>query len=203
MHRGPVLTQLLIYLFIYNDWRKKLSLTKFAIYAVILGVVLGIVFPHIRGNSHSVAKTVRNQIGVHMWNLSRYIDTTETHGIFGLKPIEMALMIPLPGHQESFEIWVKPFTPISVNIGGASMTLIGEGYMEFKWLGVIGNFFILGILLGWLSRYRQITPWGYMFYTYFLDRSESIIQFGFSKVLITLIIAIVLFVFFNQYDFRQ
>ena len=203
LHRGPILTQSLMYLFIYNDLYKKISLKKITISVVAFILVLGVLIPHIRGTNRSILTTIRNEIRVHMWNLSKYINMTDTIGEFGFKPITMALMIPLPGHQDSFEIWIKQYSDISVNIGGASMSLIGEGYMEFKWIGVFCNFFVFGILIALLFKYRQVSPWGYMTYIYFLNRSESIIQFGFSKVLISLIFAVVLFALFNQYNFKK
>ena len=193
LHRGPLLTQVLMYLFIYNDFYRKISLKKITILVVSIIVILGIIIPNVRGIDRPILIILGNEIGVHMWNLSRYIDMVDATGAFGFKPIIMALMIPLPGHQDSFEIWIKQFSDISVDIGGASMTLIGEGFMEFKWVGVMGSFFILGVVLVVLSKNRWNSTLGYMFYIYLLNRSESIIQFGFAKVLVTLIISGIFF----------
>lgn len=157
-------------------------------------LLFGSIVPAIRGIDRGFLEILRNEIGIHTWNLSHYIGMTDETGYFGMKPLIMALAILLPGHQVGFEIWIKKYSTINVNVGGASMSLIGEGFMEYGLLGVLINFFVLGLLLAILFNFRNNSYGYYFLFLYFLNRTESIIQFGFGKVLITLIIV---FVFLN------
>ncbi|WP_166959989.1 O-antigen polymerase [Yeosuana marina] len=194
LQRGPVLTLFLMYLFIYNDFKKPISIKKLIKYGFITVLLFGSIVPAIRGINRGYLEILRNEIGIHTWNLSHYIEMTQETGYFGLKPLTMALAILLPGHQVGFEIWIKEYSPINVNVGGASMSLIGEGFMEYGLVGVMINFFILGLLLTLLFNHRNNSYGYYFLFLYFLNRTESIIQFGFGKVLITFMIV---FVFVN------
>tara|TARA_R110002124_G_scaffold38432_10_gene122049 strand:+ start:12385 stop:13479 length:1095 start_codon:yes stop_codon:yes gene_type:complete len=194
LHRGPVLTLFLSYLFIYNDFKRPLPVKKLVKYGSVAVLLFGSIIPAIRGISRGSLETLRNEIGIHTWNLSHYIGMTEETGYFGLKPLTMALAILLPGHQVGFEIWIKQYSTINVNVGGASMSLIGEGFMEYGLLGVMINFFVLGMLLSIFFNKRNNSYGYYFLFLYLLNRTESIIQFGFGKVLLTLIIV---FVFIN------
>jgi|GEM_PF-5839775 len=194
LHRGPVLTLFLTYLFIYNDFKRPIPVKKLVKYGSISVLLFGSIIPAVRGINRNFLEILRNEIGIHTWNLSHYIGMTEETGYFGLKPLTMALAILLPGHQVGFEIWIKDISPINVHVGGASMSLIGEGFMEYGLIGVMGNFFVLGLILATLFNHRSYSYGFYFLFLYFLNRTESIIQFGFGKVLLTLMIV---FVFMN------
>ena len=193
LHRGPLLTFFLSYLFVFNDFKRALPVRKVFKYGIFAVIIFGIIIPVVRGINRGYVQILANEIGIHTWNLSHYIGMTDKLGFFGLKPILMALSIILPGHQESFEIWVKQISTISVNVGGASMSLIGEAYMEGGYLSVVLNFALLGFLLAVFFKRRKFSIGSYFIYIYFLNRSESIIQFGFSKVLLTTIIVFTVF----------
>lgn len=194
LHRGPVLTLFLTYLFIYNDFKRPIPVKKLVKYGTISVLLFGSIIPAVRGINRNFLEILRNEIGIHTWNLSHYIGMTEETGYFGLKPLTMALAILLPGHQVGFEIWIKDISPINVHVGGASMSLIGEGFMEYGLIGVMVNFFVLGLILAVLFNHRSYSYGFYFLFLYFLNRTESIIQFGFGKVLLTLMIV---FVFMN------
>src|SRR5690606_13699487 len=93
----------------------------------------------------------------------------------------------------------KEYSTINVNVGGASMSLIGEGYMEYGLLGVMINFFLLGLILYLLYNSRNFSYGFYFLFLYFLNRTESIIQFGFGKVLLTLLIVFFFIFFINNF----
>ncbi|WP_431133088.1 O-antigen polymerase [Psychroserpens mesophilus] len=194
LHRGPVLTLFLTYLFIFNDFKRPIPVKKLVKYGSVSVLLFGSIIPAVRGINRDFIEILRNEIGIHTWNLSHYIGMTEETGYFGLKPLTMALAILLPGHQVGFEIWIKDISPINVHVGGASMSLIGEGFMEYGLIGVMVNFFVLGLILAVLFNHRSYSYGFYFLFLYFLNRTESIIQFGFGKVLLTVIIV---FVFIN------
>lgn len=194
LHRGPILSLFLTYLFVFNDFKRPIPINKLVKYGFFTVLLFGSIVPAIRGIDRGFLEILRNEIGIHTWNLSHYIGMTDETGYFGMKPLIMALAILLPGHQVGFEIWIKKYSTINVNVGGASMSLIGEGFMEYGLSGVLINFFVLGLLLAILFNFRNNSYGYYFLFLYFLNRTESIIQFGFGKVLITLIIV---FVFLN------
>ena len=78
-------------------------------YGSISVLIFGAIIPSIRGIDRNFLEILRNEIGIHTWNLSHYIGMTEETGYFGLKPLTMALAILLPGHQVGFEIWIKEY----------------------------------------------------------------------------------------------
>tara|TARA_R110002111_G_C5999357_1_gene372953 strand:- start:3954 stop:4811 length:858 start_codon:yes stop_codon:yes gene_type:complete len=199
LHRGPVLALFLTYLFIYNDFKRPLPVKKLVKYGSVTVLLFGAIIPAIRGINRNSLETLRNEIGIHTWNLSHYIGMTEETGYFGLKPLTMALAILLPGHQEGFEIWIKQFSTINVNVGGASMSLIGEGFMEYGVMGVMLNFFVLGMMLSYFFKKRNSSYGYYFLFLHLLNRTESIIQFGFGKVLLTLIIVYVFMNIINMF----
>lgn len=203
LNRGPILTFIITYMIIYNDFYKKLDVRKLAVFSIVVLVVFGSLVPLIRGNVNTIVTLLQNEIGIHIWNLSRYIKMSYITGFFGFLPYSMALSIVLPGHQEDFVIWIKQYSSINVPIGGASMSLIGEGYLAFGIFGVILSFALLGFLLRILEKNKTVSIGSYYLYIYFLNRSESIIQFGFSKVLLTLIILLLLMLVINRSYFEN
>jgi len=203
MNRGPVLTFFIVYIFIFNDFKKMIPIKKLIKYGTIAIVSLGMILPVIRGHKRGYIEILRNEIGIHTWNLSHYIGMTDQTGFFGMKPITMALSIILPGHQDDFVVWIKSYSAINVNVGGASMSLIGEGFLEGGMIGVILNFLILGLILAILYKQRSFSYGAYFFFLYFLNRTESIIQFGFAKVLLTMIIVSFVLFFINLFKSNE
>jgi oligosaccharide repeat unit polymerase len=199
MNRGPILTFFLTYLFIINDFRKAIPIKKLIKYGTYSVAIFGMIIPIVRGIDRDYLEILRNEIGIHTWNLSHYISMTNDTGFFGMKPITMALAIIKPGHQEGFVIWIKKLSTIDVNVGGASMSLIGEGFLEGGIFGVVINFFVLGLLIAVLYKQRKFSFGAYFIYLYFLNRTESIIQFGFSKILLTMIIVSFVLFFINLF----
>jgi len=203
LNRGPILTFFITYIFVFNDFKKIIPIKKLIKYGTIAVLTFGIFLPIIRGHKRDSLEILRNEIGIHTWNLSHYIGMTDYTGYFGLKPITMALSIILPGHQDDFVIWIKQFSTINVNIGGASLSLIGEGFLEGGLFGVIMNFIILGLISVLLYKQRFFSYGSYFFFLYFLNRTESIIQFGFAKVLLTMIIVSLVLFFINLFKANE
>ncbi len=203
LNRGPILTFFLTYIFIYNDFKKMIPIKKLIKYGTYAILGFGIILPVIRGHTRSYIDILSNEVGIHTWNLSHYIGMTEHTGFFGLKPITMALSIILPGHQDDFVVWIKAFSGINVQIGGASLSLIGEGFLEGGIVGVVLNFLILGLLASFLYKQRLFSYGAYFFYIYFLNRTESIIQFGYAKVLLTMIIVSFVLFFINLFKTNE
>ena len=109
LHRGPILSLFLTYLFIFNDFKRPIPINKLVKYGFFIVLLFGSIVPAIRGIDRGFLEILRNEIGIHTWNLSHYIGMTDETGYFGMKPLIMALAILLPGHQVGFEIWIKKF----------------------------------------------------------------------------------------------
>jgi len=106
-----------------------------------------------------------------------------------------------PGSQPDFTIWLKNQIGIIFSGGGVTPTLLGEAWLNFGFLGIIMNFFLVGLLCNRLDNWYYKTKNVY-FVVLFVWVVTSSVRGGFANSLINLVVYsimnLILFMLFKK-----
>ncbi len=193
LSRAPILWYIISLIIIYHYIKKRISLRK-GIFVAILLFILAIAIISVRAPGTTFIERILIEIRVHVLNLSLYLNNLDTVGNLNFQSFILNLSMLLPGHQPDFGLWLKEKLGLNFLGGGISVTLIGEGMMNARILGVVIEFFIIGYILNIMyGRFRRFYSLRNLFiYFILISRAASAINYGLSKELIGTLYGLVL-----------
>jgi oligosaccharide repeat unit polymerase len=185
LNRAPILWYIIMILIAYHYLKKNIPLKNLTIYAIIL-FLLSIVIVSIRSPGVSFTERISNEIRVHVLNLSLFFKNFEKIGKLNYRSFILNLSMLLPGHQPDFGLWLKERLGLTFLGGGISVTLIGEGLMNDRIIGVMIESFLIGYIVKLAyGKFRQCFSLRNLFiYVILVCRAASAINYGLSKELI-------------------
>jgi oligosaccharide repeat unit polymerase len=195
LSRAPILWYIISFIIIYHYIKKPISLKKGILFAILL-FVLSIAIILVRAPGTTFLERILIEIRVHVLNLSLYLNNLDTVGNLNFQSFILNLSMLLPGHQPDFGLWLKDKLGLNFLGGGISVTLIGEGMMNARLLGVIIEFFVIGYILNIMyGRFRRFYSLRNLFiYFILISRAVSAINYGLSKEIIVILYGLILVV---------
>jgi hypothetical protein len=191
LHRGPIIWLVIWIIFARHYLVKRVNLKKMLICAIVL-IFLAAFIQSLRWSGRSLHWRVLNEVRVHVYNLSFHLTKSEEIGVpLGIKPIWMSIALLKPGPDVDFAIWLKEqYDVVSI----PSVTLIGEGFMSYKILGIILEFSLIGFLVKQFYYLFRNMPSLRNLYLYMIliCQSCSAITYGLHKVLISTVFGMIL-----------
>ncbi len=147
--RTPILRLLVIMVLVYNS-KKKISI-KNTILLIILSLLVLSFLQVIRtmssgGQTSIIASLLDNlQVGTINFN---YIYKTFPEKIPFQKGYSFLINLKmlLPGEDPDFTLWLKDLIGISFSGGGITPTILGEGYLNYGFIGSILEIFFIGLI---------------------------------------------------------
>ncbi|MBN1799625.1 MAG: hypothetical protein JW822_13700 [Spirochaetales bacterium] len=191
LHRGPIIWSIIYILVLRHYLIKKISFSQMLLY-VILIFYLAAFIQNLRWQGLPLTERIVGEIKVHIYNLSFHLTKTEQIGVpLGIKPIWMSIAMLKPGPDLDFASWLKDqygFEAVP------SVTLIGEGFLSYKVLGIILEFIFIGFLLKQFYYLYKTTPSlrNLCLYIIIVCQSCSAVMYGLHKVLISTAFGVVL-----------
>ncbi len=182
LNRAPILWYIIIFIIAYHYLKKNIPLKRGAIFAIIL-FLIAIVLVSIRSPGVSFTDRIVNEIKVHILNFSLYLKNLDIIGYLGIKPFITNISMLLPGHQPDFGLLLKEKLGLTFLGGGISVTLVGEGMMNARLIGVIIEAFLIGYILKLAySKYQKCFSLRNLFiYVILACRAASAINYGLAK----------------------
>ena len=155
-----------------------------------------VIIIYFRSPGVTLLDRITNEIDVHVRNLNFFMCNMDKIDILGLFPFIQNISMLLPGHQPDFGTWLKDHLGLSFLGGGISVTLLGEGMMTGRLIGVMLEFFLVGYILRWsyvrLANTHSLR--NLLIYVLIACRASSAINYGISKELIGTLYAMCLIV---------
>lgn len=191
--RRPILWFVVTLVILFHYLRRRLTYRKALTYALVV-LFLAVVMVQIRFPNREVEVRLLNEIKVHVENIILYLRNLKFIGKQGFNPFLMNIGMLLPGHQIDFGLWLKEKLDMTFFGGGISVTLIGEGMIVHRWVGVVLEAFLIGYVLKLAYRRfnRHFSLRNLFIYVILLYKSAEAINYGIAMVLISTVYEIAL-----------
>lgn len=185
-NRRPILWFIITLLILFHYLKRNISYKKSLIYFFLFLFTAVIMF-QIRSPDKSFSNRFINEIIVHVGNIGLYLQNLELIGNQGLTPFIMNLKMLLPGHQIDFGLWLKERLGMTFPGGGISLTLVGEGMITGRIVGVALEAFLIGYILklAYLKFSRCFSLRNLFIYIIILYKAAEAINYGLALLMIS------------------
>lgn len=109
------------------------------------------------------------------------------------------LKMLLPGSDPDFTLWLKDCIGISFAGGGVTPTLIGEGYINFGFLGIILFSFVVGLIAQKLNYLYFKNNYNKIWVCYLIVLFLSVFRSGIANIEVSLLSFIFIYVFYGLF----
>lgn len=193
--RTNIINMFIVILLIRNRY-KKFVIKQIVIFGVVLLIVISASQMYRSRKSSekiSLITTLSNNLQTGSVNL-KYIRNTfpSKHRFQYGYTYLINIFMMLPGDDLDFTLWLKEKAGLYFKGGGLTPTIIGEGYINFAYIGIITSMILVSIIGNWLNNQYFDKKMDVAWNAYLITKMLDIFRGGFANVEIGILVFIFL-----------